>query len=281
MKNNRKRLVWVLAVLWTGLTAKAQVMYPTQSLWLNEEITTFIVNSENIKMIDISSSDTLVVGNQPGDNIARLKAVKAMDEGERLGVVTVVGERNISQFTLYYTANKQYATTEYRVQQGDLDNYTHPDVEMDMKTMYQFCWRIWDSKRKFYDVSNRESRLTIQLNNLYTVGNYFFFDISVVNDSNIQFDIDEIRIKLVDKKQAKATSSQEIELTPELVMRPVEKFKKTYRNIFVLKKLTFPDEKILSFSMSEKPISGRTITLRVDYADVLNADAFSQALKLQ
>lgn len=276
-----KRIVWVLAALFAGLTAKAQVMTPTESLWLNDEITTFIVNNENIKMIDISASDTLVVGNQPGENIARLKAVRKLEDGARMGVVTVIGERNISQFTLYYAADKQRATTEYRVRQADLDNYTNPAVEMDLQTMYRYCWTIWDSKKKFFNLSNRESRLTIRLNNLYTVGNYFFFDISVENDSNIQFDIDEIRIKLVDKKQAKATSSQEIELIPELEMRPVRQFKKSYRNIFVLRKLTFPDEKVLSFSMSEKPISGRTITLRVDYSDVLRADGFSNSLKMK
>ena len=117
------------------------------------------------------------------------------------------------------------------------------------------------------------------MNNLYTVGNYFFFDVTVENRSKIQFDIEEIRIKLCDKKQSKSISSQEIELKPVLEMKPIRRFKKTYRNIFVLEKLTFPDEKVLSFTMSEKPISGRTVTLRIDYADVLNADGFDNSLK--
>ena len=30
--------------------------------------------------------------------------------------------------------------------------------------------------------------------------------------------------------------------------------------------------------MSEEPISGRTIELKVDYSDVLNADAFDDSL---
>ena len=57
-----------------------------------------------------------------------------------------------------------------------------------------------------------------------------------------------------------------------------KQFRRGYRNIYVLEKLTFPDEKVLTFTMSEEPISGRTIELKVDYSDVLNADAFDDSL---
>lgn len=43
---------------------------------------------------------------------------------------------------------------------------------------------------------------------------YFFIDFSIENKTNIRFDIDEIRVKLADKKLAKATNAQIIELTP-------------------------------------------------------------------
>ena len=36
------------------------------------------------------------------------------------------------------------------------------------------------------------------------------------------------------------------------------------------------DEKVLTIEISEKQISGRTITLRIDYADILHADAFTE-----
>jgi hypothetical protein len=46
----------------------------------------------------------------------------------------------------------------------------------------------------------------------------------------------------------------------------------------VLKKLTFPNDKILSIEISEKQISGRNITLNIDYEDVLYADSFHSTL---
>ena len=280
MKNFFTKIMIISCLILKCSTAtKAQQLIPRGDLYVNESITTFVVSGENIKMMDISTKDTVVVGNQPGDNIVRVKAVKPRIDGEKLGVVTIVGERNIVQYNLVYTADKDNATTEYRIRQDEIYNYLNPAVDMDLKTMYKYCWMIWDSRKKYYDVSGYNAKMKIRLNNLYTVGNYFFFDVTVENRSKIQFDIEEIRIKLCDKKQSKSTSSQEIELKPVLEMKPIRRFKKTYRNIFVLEKLTFPDEKVLSFTMSEKPISGRTVTLRIDYADVLNADGFDNSLK--
>ena len=46
----------------------------------------------------------------------------------------------------------------------------------------------------------------------------------------------------------------------------------------VLRKLTFPNDKVLTVELSEKQISGRTITLSIDYEDLLHADSFSRTL---
>ena len=51
-------------------------------------------------------------------------------------------------------------------------------------------------------------------------------------------------------------------------------FTKRYRNVIVIKKLTFPDAKVLRIEVSENQISGRVITLDINYDDVLNADCF-------
>ena len=51
-----------------------------------------------------------------------------------------------------------------------------------------------------------------------------------------------------------------------------------YRNVAVIRKLTFPNDKVLTIEMSERQVSGRTITLSIDYEDVLNADTFSRQL---
>jgi hypothetical protein len=85
-------------------------------------------------------------------------------------------------------------------------------------------------------------------------------------------------VKLADKKVSKATNAQVIELKPELVLEQSKSFLHGYRNVIVVKKMTFPNDKVLTIEMSEKQISGRSISLNIDYEDVLNADSFNSSL---
>ena len=112
------------------------------------------------------------------------------------------------------------------------------------------------------------------VNNIYAVGDYFFIDFSLRNKTKIPYDIEEIRVKLTDKKETKATNSQTIELSPVFTLNSTRKFKKDYRNVMVLPKLTFPDEKVLRIEISENQISGRVIVLTLEYEDILHADGF-------
>lgn len=118
----------------------------------------------------------------------------------------------------------------------------------------------------------------MRLNNIYSVGEYFFLDFSVDNRTNIRFDIDQLKIKLNDKKTSKSTTVQTIELTSEFTLDNSKSFQFGYRNIIVVKKMTFPNDKILTIELSEKQISGRTISLDIEYEDVLSADSFNKVL---
>ena len=110
---------------------------------------------------------------------------------------------------------------------------------------------------------------------------YFFIDFSVENKTNLRFDIDELRFKLCDKKQQKATNVQDLMLEPTLLLDRSMSFQRGYRNVAVLKKMTFPNDKVLTIELSEKQISGRTISMTIDYEDILSADAFDSSLLIE
>ena len=249
-----------------------------RTLFIHKDVTTFIVSGDEIKLMDISLDSRFIAGNQPSTNIVRIKPIKDMPNGADMGVLTVVAERNITQFNLIYVDVSDLATTQYNIQETDGVNYLNPGVDMPKRDMYMYCWRILNSGRKFYDVSAGSYGIKIRLNNIYSIGNYFFIDFSLANRTNIRFDIEEIRVKLTDKKRTKATNSQDLELEPVLNFNPEKKFKRDYRNVLVLPKMTFPDEKVLTITVSEEQISGRTTTLSIDYHDVLNADGYSHSM---
>ena len=149
---------------------------------------------------------------------------------------------------------------------------------MSTEDMVRYARRIWNSPARYRNTKVNKHRMTMRLNNVYTVGEYFFIDFSVENRTNLRFDIDELRVKLDDKKQAKATNVQSVELKPVLILDKSQHFQHGYRNVIVLKKMTFPNDKVLTLELSEKQISGRTIYMQLDYEDILAADSFSTLL---
>ena len=62
------------------------------------------------------------------------------------------------------------------------------------------------------------------------------------------------------------------------MLNKTRSFKGAYRNVMVIEKLTFPDEKVLKLEISENQISGRVIYLSIEYADILHADGFSEKM---
>lgn len=279
MRNFRKACAAFVCTL-SVMTASAQrTTDEMQLLTVNENVTTVITASEPVRFVDISTDK--VVGDQPISNTIRLKPKEGMEtnkDGDILAVVTIVTERYRSQYALIYTSHLDEAVTDKAIALDERIPYNNPAVSMSTADMVKYAREIWTSPARYRNVSTRMHRMTMRLNNIYSVGEYFFLDFSVDNRTNIKFDIDQLRVKLQDKKTSKATTVQTIELTPELVLDPVKSFRYGYRNVIVIKKMTFPNDKILTIELSEKQISGRTIFLSVEYEDVLNADSFHKTI---
>lgn len=278
MKTFKKMGVLLYALSATPIMAQ-QTYEELEQLTVNENVTTVITASEPIRFVDISTDD--VVGDQPINNTIRLKPKEGADvheDGDIIAIVTVVTERYRSQYALVYTTRLTEAVTDKQILPEERIPYHNPSVSMSTEDMTKYARRIWNSPARIRNVATKQHRMTIRLNNIYSVGEYFFLDFSIENRTNIRFDIDEIRVKLSDKKQSKATNVQMIELTPAMILDQSKRFSKGYRNVIVLKKMTFPNDKVLSIEISEKQISGRNITLNIDYEDVLYADSFHSTL---
>lgn len=276
--NVTKKICTLLIGVLTVCGANAQTTYEEMELLtVNEQVTTVITATEPIRFVDISTDK--VAGDQPISNTIRLKPKEAGHaDGDVLAIVTIVTERYRVQYALIYTTRLQEAVTDKEVQMEEQQPFHNPAVSLSTEDMYRFARQIWTSPARYRDVSNRKHRMIMRLNNIYAVGEYFFIDFSVENRTDIRFDIDEIRVKLADKKVSKATNSQVIELKPEMMLEKTKSFLHGYRNVMVVRKMTFPNDKVLTIEMSEKQISGRTISVNIDYEDVLNADSFNRSL---
>lgn len=274
------RTVFASFAMLITLGANAQQTYEEiPQITVNEQVTTVITATEPVRFVDISTDK--VVGDQPINNTIRLKPKEGADknkDGDILAIVTIVTERYRTQYSLVYTTRMQEAVTDKQILTREKILYNNPAVSMSTKDMTSYARQIWNSPAHYRNVSTKINKMVMRLNNIYTVGEYFFIDFSIQNNTNIRFDIDELRVKLCDKRKTKATNSQIIEMKPALILEQSKVFRHGYRNVIVLKKMTFPNDKVLSIEISEKQISGRTITMDIDYEDVLSADSFNNLL---
>ena len=252
----------------SALSASAQQTYnEMEQLTVNENVTTVITASEPIRLVDISTDK--VVGDKPIENVIRVKPKEGgHEDGAVLAIVTVVTERYRSQYALIYTTRLEEAVSDKEVQMDERNAFHNPAVSMSTQDMVRYARRIWNSPAKYHSTRTNKHHATMRLNNVYAVGEYFFIDFSVENKTNLRFDIDELRFKLCDKKQQKATNVQDLMLEPTLLLD---------RSM----KMTFPNDKVLTIELSEKQISGRTISMTIDYEDILSADAFDSSLLIE
>ncbi len=270
MKSMKKYLLAMMAVCaFTSASAQDKVL---TTLYVNKEVTTHLIMPETIRLVDISTDK--VVGNQVNDNIVRIKPDTILTDGETAAVVTVIGERHIAQYKLVYSVLPNIVHTRFTIPYCDTQEYINPDVSMSVGEMSRYAIRMFNAKRSVHNIHSKKDKMKAWVNHICSAGDYFFIDFSLENKTKIPYDISEIRVKLEDKKQKKATNYQSIELTPEYMLAWNKHFKKRYRNVLVIKKLTFPDAKVLKIEVSENQISGRTIELNIDYKDVLSADCF-------
>lgn len=260
------------------LSAPAQKTFAEmEQLTVNENVSTIITASEPIRLVDISSDS--VAGDKPIENVVRLKPKTGNhSDGDVLGIVTVITERYRVQYALVYTSRIQEAVSDKEVEMVERNAFHNPRVSMSTEDMAGYAMKVWNSPSHYRNTFTRQNRMTMRLNNIYVVGEYFFIDFSVENRTNLSFDIDELRVKLQDKRQEKATNVQTIELRPAFILDRSTSFQHGYRNVIVLKKMTFPNDKVLTIELSEKQISGRAISLSLDYEDVLSADGFNTIL---
>ena len=249
----------------SGFALRAQeTIREMELLTVNDQITTVITATEPVRFVDISTDR--VAGDQPLSNTVRLKPKEGAEVNQDGDILDA-----------QHTAKDQAAEFYLEKWLGGNDHFFLLRRSRDLKRLDLCKVEVGqDSTRTL--VAERMNTYVENRNPHYTAGEWFFIDFSVENRTNIRFDIDQIRFKVEDKRKSRATNDQSVELSPALLLEQGTTFNRGYRNVAVLKKLTFPNDKVLTIEMSEKQVSGRTITLEIDYEDVLRADSFDHGL---
>jgi conjugative transposon TraN protein len=259
-----KSLLFCLLALIAGAV---QAQNKLNTVYLAPGSTLHFISPEPIQYVDISSKS--LQGSLPLKNVFSLK-LRDTARGCYEAVLTIAGEKFIAQYRVL--PGNSTSETEINICPPDCKPLDISGIGFSQNQLKSLALDLFSRKPEKHLEKVKAFGMEGRLNHIYAAGDYLFLDISYQNNTRLKYDVDDFRFKLDDKKVNKASNVQSVELKPEFVLFNVPVFSKYYRNIFVLKKISYPGNKILHAELSEKQLSGRLILLGITYQDVLDAD---------
>lgn len=281
-------LIFTTQFLSAQTATKEQITSDLPEIEITEGINLHIISPEPIQYVDLSTQQ--LTGDLPATNIARIKITDPADTdskgkikfparysvGANIGIITVVGQSFIAQYKAVYRDSENLNTvTNIHIQPEAMQPIEFDKMTFSNLELRKFAMDIIQKKSEKNPVQQKKNlKLTFQLNNVYVMSDYIFLDMTFKNNSNLGYDIEDLKFSIEDKKIYKATNNQSIELAPLFKLNSQKHFRKNFRNIYVFKKFTYPNSKVLMIRMIEEQLSGRTIEMKVNYSDILKADTF-------
>lgn len=233
--------------------------------------TTSIVFPYSIKSIDKGSQSILMQKAKGVENVLLVKA----------------GQKNFSQtnLTVVTSDGKLYVfVVDYNDECPDLTLKMNPLVDLggeiaflheneNQKRIVQFMELALFKKKKINGLKRVRFGVKLQLDGLFIHQDVIYFRLLIGNDSNINYDIDQLRFFIRDQKKPKRTASQEIEIVPILKSSDISTIadKSEVTIVFALPKFTIPEKKYLTFQLIEKN-GGRQIGLDIKNNDMNNLE---------
>jgi conjugative transposon TraN protein len=265
-----------------------QIISDLPEIEITDGINLHIISPEPIQYVDLSTEK--LTGDLPTSNIARIKITGHPDDegkeepdmksvilnGDKIGVITVVAQSFIAQYkAVYRNQDNLNIITNIHIQPEAMQPIEFDKMAFSNLELRKFATDIIQKKSEKSPIREAKNlKLSFQLNNVFVLSDYIFLDLTIKNKSNLSYDIEDLKFSLEDKKIYKATNNQSVEMNPVFQLNPQKHFRKSFRNIYVFKKFTYPNSKVMMIRLIEEQLSGRTIEMKINYSDILKADTF-------
>ena len=238
--------------------------------------TTHFVSPEPIEYVDISSPN--IQGDLPEKNIFRVRPdSEKVHPGDKF-TITIVTQAYISVYKLTVAdplskdssqSNGAYVIS---INPNDAVQVNQSDV-LNNQQCFDIAVKAMKRNRSIFNIDTRAYGMKMYVTNIYSIGGYIMIELEAKNKTRLQFDIDQIRFKIVDKHTVKATVSQDIEIKPfySLYQTEGEIITNRWHNFYIFKKFTYPTQKLLEIEMTETQYSGRRVDLKIEYNQILKS----------
>ncbi|UZT98042.1 conjugative transposon protein TraN [Chryseobacterium fluminis] len=240
--------------------------------------TSHVIFPSPIRYVDLGSE--LLVANkaEPIGNVLRVKAaVRDFEEETNFSVITDDGK--FYSFDVFYSAypdvlsydlvkmqrtvEKQYSTD---VLFEDLKGSSSSLTQLIMENLYR------KSRKTVKHIASKSFGIQFSVRALHVNDNKFYFTLQVDNNSNVDYDIELINFKIVDKKNLKRTVVQDKLLQPVRIYSPTvtATHHSNVIGVYLLERFTLLDDQVLEIEVLEKN-GGRHQKVELENRELINA----------
>jgi len=262
-------------------------MIPPYGLEVTFDKTVHIIFPSAVRYIDLGSANIIAGKADGSENVIRVKAaVKGFETETNFSVIT--DEGSFYSFNVKYAADPVKLNVEMKDFMHDGQAVNRPNNAMEIylqqlgsespKVVYLIMKSIYQSdKRKVKHIGCNRFGIQYLLSGIYTHSGLLYFHTQIKNSSNVPFDVDFIRWKIVDKKVAKRTAIQETVILPLRAYNYVTQVhgKSSERTVFAMDKFTIPDDKQLIVELFEKN-GGRHQQFVIENSDITRAEVINK-----
>ncbi|MFC4390683.1 conjugative transposon protein TraN [Flavobacterium quisquiliarum] len=225
--------------------------------------TTSIVFPYAIKSIDKGSADVLVQKAKTVENILLIKAAKQYFFQTNLTVITSDGKLYV--FVLNYNEDCPDLNIKADNASGASRDVIFSLENENQKRIEQCASLALSKRKKATGLKKSKYQISIEVNGIFIQQDILYLRVVFENKSKINYDIDQFRFFIRDRKKSKRTASQEIELQPLYTTSAssVIPYQSLIMKVYALEKFTIPESKYLTLEMIEKN-GGRQVEVDID-----------------
>ncbi len=231
--------------------------------------TTNIIFPYSIVSVDIGSRDVLAQKAKGADNILQIKAAKEQFAQTNISIITADGK--FTSFLVDYAEAPSVLNISFA---GEVKQNTIsiPSEAINQEQMEHYASIAAASEERMNGIKDKAFGIRFKLNGIFIQGEIMLLRFNIANETNIDYDIDQMRLYIRDQRKSKRTATQEIEITPALVQNSVSKVAAQSDStiVFVVPKFTIPDKKYLAVQLMEKS-GGRNLELHVKNKKIIKA----------
>ncbi|BDU26299.1 conjugative transposon protein TraN [Flavobacterium sp. GSB-24] len=287
MKNQFK-IFWATALLITySLAASAQENEAASldlgaitpyHMQVTYDKTSHLIFPSAIRYVDLGSGYLIASKAEDAENVLRLKAsVQTFEEETNFSVITEDGR--FYNFNVRYSASPTALSYDLMAMQKNFDKVSASDVlfeelgktppslaGMILETIYK------NNKRIVKHIASESFGIQFSLKGIYIHNGKYYFHTQLDNQTNVPFSIDFMIFKVIDKKTARRTATQQRPIVPLRIYKTLDEIpgKATDQNVFLLDQFTIADDKLLLIEIFEKN-GGRHQTLKIKNSDLVKA----------